>query len=108
MNHKVGQIIFLLDNSEMKIFPARIEEEIVRRTVGSEEISHKVLLPDKARSVVSLSDLDVSVFTSLTDLRHHMIENATRTIDRLIERSKIISQSLEIPGSSPEEIVRED
>lgn len=92
MKYEVGQIVYLLDNSEMKIFPARIEEEIVRRRVGSEAVTYKVTLPNKERTVVDLSDLDVSAFLSPVDLRSHMAENALRTIDGLIERAKRIAE----------------
>lgn len=92
MKYEVGQIVYLLDNSEMKIFPARIEEEIVRRRVGSEAVTYKVTLPNKERTVVDLSDLDVTAFLSPVDLRSHMAENALRTIDGLIERAKRIAE----------------
>ena len=86
MTHKVGQVVYLLDNTEMKIFPARIEEEIIKRKLGSEEVTYKVLLPDKAQTVVDLGDLDVAIFTSVNELRDHMIGNAVRTIDKFVER----------------------
>ena len=108
MTHKVGQVVYLLDNSEMKIFPARIEEEIIKRKLGSEDVSYKVLLPDKAQTVVDLGDLDVAVFTSIAELRDHMVGNAVRTIDKFIERAKRVSESLEIQGLEDEHDVRED
>lgn len=107
MKYSVGQTVFLLDNSEMKIFPARIEEEIVRRRVGSELVTYKVSLPNKERTVVDLSELDVTVFISPDELRDHMAENARRTIDGLIERAKRVSLTFEqrnpgdMPGGDP-------
>lgn len=94
MKYEVGQVVYLLDNSEMKIFPARIEEEIVRRRVGSEVITYKVTLPNKERTVVDLSDLDVTVFTSSSEVRSHMAENALRSIDALIDRANKVAAAL--------------
>lgn len=108
MTHKVGQVVYLLDNSEMKIFPARIEEEIIKRKLGSEDVSYKVLLPDKAQTVVDLGELDVAVFTSVAELRDHMVGNAVRTIDRFIERSKKVAETLEIQNQGLEDPVRDD
>jgi hypothetical protein len=110
MKHEVGSIVFLLDNREMKVFPARIEEEIVRRRVGSEVVSYKVSLPNKERTVVDLAELDVSVFTSPADLRSHMSENAMRTIDGIIERARNVSRSFDAPdrGTDPGPVREED
>jgi hypothetical protein len=108
MKHEVGSIVFLLDNGEMKVFPARVEEEIVRRRVGSEEVSYKVTLPTKERTVVDLSELDVSVFTSAIELRSHMAENAMRTIDSIIERAQNVSRAFDAPKIAPSEAIVQD
>jgi hypothetical protein len=107
MKYEVGQIIYLLSNNEMKIFPARVEEEIVRKRVGSEEVSYKVALPTKDRNTVSLSDIDASVFTTVQDIRTHMIENAIKTIDTMIEKASRMSRALNEEAASRDP-VRDD
>ena len=107
MRHEVGQIIYLLSNNEMKIFPARVEEEIIRRRVGAESTTYRVSLPNKSRDVVDLADLDVTVFVTPADLRSHMVENAIKTIDSLVERSIKFSKAFEDARQEPEH-VRED
>ena len=107
MTHKVGQVVYLLDNTEMKIFPARIEEEIIKRKLGSEEVTYKVLLPDKAQTVVDLGDLDVAIFTSVNELRDHMIGNAVRTIDKFVERAQRVAKSLDVSQREHDEPVRD-
>lgn len=92
MKYDVGQVIFLLNNNDLKIFPVQIEEEIVRRRSEGESIQYKVVLPTKSRDVVDLSELNVSTFNSCADLRTHMIENAIKTIDSLIERANKVSR----------------
>lgn len=108
MAYEVGQVIFLLDSSEMKIFPARVEEEIVRRKVGSEEISYKVMLPNKNRSVVDLDSLDVAVFVTPEEIREHMVSNAVRSIDKIIEKAKSHARSLRMEEQDQEQHVREE
>lgn len=102
MKYEVGQIVYLLNNQEMKIFPARIEEEVVRRRVGSEVFTYKVALPTKTRDVVDLSDLDVTVYVTAGALRDHMVSNAVKTIDSLLDRATRIAKSLaeEPPAAS--------
>lgn len=106
MKYKVGQIVYLLDNSEMKIFPARVEEEIVRRKIGSEEISYKILLPGKSHTIADLSDLDVVVFESASGVRDHMVSNAIKTIDRIVEKAETIARSMAVKEDAPSAPVR--
>jgi hypothetical protein len=94
MKYEVGQIIYLLNNQEMRIFPARVEEEVIRRRIGSEDFTYKVMLPTKTRDVVDLHDLDVTVYTSASLLRDHMVSNAVKTIDALLDRATKVSRSL--------------
>lgn len=110
MRYEVGQVIFLLNSADLKIIPARVEEEIIRRRATGEEINYKVALPTKARDVVNLSELDVEVFTSSAELRSHMVDNAVKMIDSLIDRagkvSRIFANDLE-NGVREEETVVE-
>jgi hypothetical protein len=109
MKYEVGQIIYLLLNNEMKIFPVRVAEEIIRRRLGSEDVTYKVILPTKSRELVDLSDLDATIFTSTDALRNHMVENAVKTINTLIERSNRVAASLtQQREEPPQEPVRED
>lgn len=94
MKYEVGQIIYLLLNSEMKIVPVRVEEEIIRRRAGSEVTNYKVILPMKDRHVVDLAELDATPFVSPADLRNHMIENAVKTVDAMIEKAARMSRGL--------------
>ena len=106
MRYEVGQVIYLLHDSEMKIFPVRVEEEIIRRRQGSEEINYRVMLPTKSRDVVNLSDLSVTPFTSPADLRSHMVENAIKTVDVLIEKAARFAKNF--AETTPEAPVRDD
>ena len=101
MKYQVGQVVYLLNSNDLKIFPARIEEEVIRRRSTGEETNYKVMLPNKSKDVVDLSDLDATVFTSETSLREHMIENAIKTIDTLIERANRVSAALSPRNDDP-------
>lgn len=107
MRYKVGQIVYLFNQSEMKIFPARIEEETIRRKLGSEEVSYKALLPGKSQTVIDLDELDVEIFETISSVRDHMVSNAIKTIDRIVEKAESVSRSM-IVQDAGEDLVREE
>ena len=94
MKYEVGQILYLLHNTEMKIFPVRVAEEIIRRRVGTEEVTYKVVLPTKRRELVDLNDLDATAYTTTDALRQHMVENAIKTVNMLVERATRVANEL--------------
>ena len=87
MKYQVGQIVYLLSNKEMKIFPVQVAEEIIRRRLDGEVTMYKVLLPTKTRDIVDLAELDAQVFVNPGDIRGHMIENTVKMIDGMLERA---------------------
>jgi len=89
MTFEVGQILYLLLNEEMKIIPVRVVEQVVRRRFNEPpDTSYVVQLPNKTRSSANLNDLDATHFTSLDELRNHMIKNAVETIDNMLIRAR--------------------
>jgi len=110
MRYEVGQVVFLLNSTDLKIIPVRIDEETIRRRSTGEEINYKLMLPTKSRDIVNLSDLEVEIFTSTADLRKYMIENAVRMIDSLIERServaRVFSKGIEEDMREEEDVVQ--
>jgi hypothetical protein len=91
MTYEVGQIVYLLSNNDMKIFPVQVVEEITRKRIGGEDVTYKIVLPNKARTQADLESMDATPFTSPGELRTHMIENAIRMIDTMIERANRMS-----------------
>jgi hypothetical protein len=108
MKYQVGQIVYLLSNSDMKIFPVQIIEEITRKRIGGEEVTYKIVLPNKSRTISDLESVDATPFTSPGELRSHMIENAIRMIDTMIDRANRLSTQMfenEQPVQDYEEVV---
>jgi len=109
MKYQVGQIVYLLSNKEMKIFPVQISEETIRRRLDGEATTYKVLLPTKTRDIVDLSELDAQVFIKPADVRGHMIENTVKMIDGILERAVRLGQVNfardELPVQQDEDVV---
>lgn len=108
MKYEVGQTLYLLHNTEMKIFPVRVAEEIIRRRVGTEEVTYKVILPTKRRELVDLNDLDVTAYTTTDALRQHMVENAIKTVNALVERATRVAVELNRQPEEPEPVRDEE
>ena len=85
VNYDVGQIVFLFNSKNLTIVPALVVEEILRKTVSSTEVQYVLQFPDKKKTRVLTKDIDHMIFKNIDALRAHMLENATKTIDRLVK-----------------------
>jgi hypothetical protein len=104
MSYTVGQIIYLLSRKDVKVFPARVIEEIKRKTIDEEMISYIIRLPDKEKTEVLLEEISADVFTSIENVEKKMIENAhsqikiflqgARRMESLFEPSKIVKEGI--------------
>jgi hypothetical protein len=109
MKYEVGQIVYLLSNKELKIFPVQITEETIRRRIDGEAVTYKVALPTKSKNIVDLAELDARAFINPGDIRSHMIENTIKMIDGLLERAVKMGQTSfsndELPVHEDEDMV---
>ena len=104
MNYSVGQTIYLLSRRDVKVFPAKVIEEIKRRTVKEEMISYIIRLPNKDMSEVLLEEIDADVFTSIEDVEKKMIENAHHQIKSLLQETVAIEKKFISPKDSQESL----
>ena len=92
MLYEVGQIVFLLVRNELKIIPARVVEQVIRKRFNEDtDTSYIVELPDRDRTTINVNELDADVFTNIEVLRTHMVDNAMGTIDKLLSNAKVHS-----------------
>jgi hypothetical protein len=90
MLYEVGQIVFLLVKNELKIIPARVVEQVIRKRFNEvTDTSYIVELPDRDRTTINVNELDADVFTNIDVLRTHMVDNAMGTIDKLLSNAKV-------------------
>ena len=88
MNYAVGQIVYLLSRRDVKVFPARVIEEIKRKTVNEEMTSYIVQLPNQDKTEVLLEEVSADIFTSIEDVEKQMIENAHSQIKIFLQGAK--------------------
>ena len=83
-----------LSKKENKVFPAQVVEEVTRKTLEEEEISYVVKMPDKEGSKVPLDDLDVDIFKNEKEIKAFMIDNSTKTINRLVDWAEKVGSKM--------------
>jgi len=88
VNIGVGQIVYLLSNKDIKVYPAQVVEEINRKTLSGSETSYVIKLPDKNKSEVHISKIDAEIFTSAEELEEAMINNAKNKIRSLLDAAR--------------------
>ncbi len=84
MKYKIGQVLYILLNREMKICPVQVVEEITKRTINGESTSY-IIKTGKNKETVALSDIGGQVFESIDTLRQTLIERITKSIDSIVE-----------------------
>lgn len=104
MNYTVGQIVYLLSRKDVKVFPAKIIEEIKRKTVNEEMTSYIVQLPNQDKSEVLLEEVSADVFTSIEGVEKQMIENAHSQIKIFLQSARKL-ESLFTPSQKPETLI---
>ena len=94
MKFQVGQIIYIVLRKKQQVLPARVIEEIQKKTMQGEETSYSVEVPVRDEiQVIPLSQLDCDHFTSIPEVREFLLSNATNVIDRLLQKAEKISGS---------------
>ena len=57
MQYEVGQIIYILKNKNLQIVPAKVNEEIVRKTVDETIVQYVVGLPNDKKIMIGFLSL---------------------------------------------------
>lgn len=93
-NYKVGQVVYLLNQKTLSIIPALIVEEITRKTVDETLIEHMIQLPDKKSTRSKLSKVSSLIFSDISELRSHMLENTRKNIESLLENAMVLKEEV--------------
>jgi len=82
---EVGQIVFFIARKTESVIPALIAEKIVRTKIDGEQIGY-VLHVKTAKGIekVEVNPAKTKLYSSLVNVREHMMEVASFAIDKLI------------------------
>jgi hypothetical protein len=81
---RVGQIAYIILSKKKMIIPVKIVEQIIKRTENQEIIDWSLLIPEDDKPFL-MSSLDDRVFSTIEDAKNHLIEQAKRSISKMVE-----------------------
>ena len=84
MDYKVGQILYLTNDKNLKIIPVQVVEEVIRTSISGKTKTYMILFPNNKQTVADITTVKGKIYDSIDDLRLSMIENATNSIDKMI------------------------
>tara|TARA_R110000851_G_scaffold264840_1_gene417436 strand:- start:1259 stop:1705 length:447 start_codon:yes stop_codon:yes gene_type:complete len=86
----VGDIIWIIDADRHTIIPARIDEQIMSRTIQGEKVYHHIQLPSGKSQ--KLENLSAAWYSDLAGVRNHLLQRAQEVIESTIKSSVVIAQ----------------
>ena len=85
----VGSIIYIIDPKKKSVMPARVNEQLVSKTLKGEKTTHNIEVPNG--KVASLESLDVAYFTSLEEVNDFLLERAKEMISQSIQEAQKVA-----------------
>ena len=89
--YKVGQIIYTVLEDKYKVVPLKISEQVTTKTLDCETTSYKVIMPGKSKKKIDLSKVN-NIWEDLDKVKNHLLKNATKAIDNMLEESMNIQK----------------
>ncbi len=80
---KVGQIAYINYSKKRLIIPAKVVEQIVRKTESQEIVDWNLLTPDNTS--ILFSNLNDPIFPNLDSAKAALLKSATSAIDKMSE-----------------------
>ena len=91
---QVGQVLYVISQKKQQVYPVRVVEQVVRKSLEGETISYQVEIPSKDENKrYELSKLGPNVHSDLSKVRDLLMRNASVKIDELITLAGKIAQS---------------
>lgn len=85
MTYNVGQILFIILEKKMQVYPMMIVEEIVKRTLHGEETNYVLQGGSDPTTTILLSHVDGEVFESADEAKYVLTVRATAQIEKLVD-----------------------
>jgi hypothetical protein len=85
MAYRVGQVLFVVLNKKMQVFPMMIVEEIVKRTMHGEDVNYVLQGGSDATTTILLNQVDGEIFESADEAKYVLTSRATAQIEKLVD-----------------------
>ena len=88
--YDVGTILWIIHTERPGLVAYRVVEEITKRTLDGEVIQYLVQPAMPRAKTVPLESIKGRIFLSSEEAKNALIENATRAIDTMIEKTQVL------------------
>lgn len=85
MTYRVGQVLFIIINKKMQIYPMMVVEEIVKRTMHGEEVNYVLQGGSDSSTTILLNQVDGEIFESAEEAKYVLTSRATQQIEKLVD-----------------------
>jgi len=83
MKLDVGSVIYIIDPKKRSVLPARVNEQLVSKTLQGEKITHNIEFSNG--KITTLESHDVAFFSSLDKVSTYLLERAKEMIALSVE-----------------------
>ena len=90
--YEVGQILYTIIENRQKIYPVKVVEQVVKKTLEGEFVEYTVKIPGSKDKNVSLKKFK-KIFNNLEEVNSYLTNNAKSAINRMIESAQTLQNS---------------
>ena len=106
MSYDVGDVLWIIHQDRPGLVAYRVVEEITKKTLEGELVQYLVLPAAPRAKTVQLESIKGRIFLSKEEAKEALIENATRAIDTIVNKTqnlvdKIFFNNSQIVTPSP-------
>lgn len=85
MQYRVGQVLYVVVNKKMQVYPMMVVEEITKKTLHGEQTNYVLQGGSDPESTLLLSQVDGEVFETPDEAKYVLTSRATAQIGRLVD-----------------------
>ena len=85
MTYYVGQILYVILNRKMQIYPMMVIEEIIKKTMKGEEVNYVLQGGSDTSTTLLLNQVDGEIFESADEAKHVLTTRASLQIEKLVD-----------------------
>jgi len=90
--YEVGQILYTIIENRQKVYPVKVVEQVVKKTLEGEFVEYTVKIPGAKDKNVSLKKFK-KIFNNLEEVNSYLTNNAKSAINRMIESAQTLQNS---------------
>lgn len=91
--YNVGQVLYVISTEHNKVLPFQVVEEITKRTIRGDEVFYRVVYGTDQTKTKLLSEIKDEIFTSIEEVRQHLMQNVTTWVNTQVEAARKASHT---------------